>query len=147
MKAIICFFASIMFTAMAYGRSMATPENSANFRKYVEPNTRVVSYILDSVFPGYNHQSLYFTQKSMTDDERFLVFQISGKETNGRKHIAVYDFMLDKPRYRSDVTFNNSGRSVDTAYLKISKKTAVADAKREKNKKKRIFFKKQLAKL
>jgi hypothetical protein len=55
---------------------IVSPENSKGFRKYVEPSTGVVSYILDEAFPGYNHQSLYFTQKSMTDDGRFLVFNI-----------------------------------------------------------------------
>jgi hypothetical protein len=75
---------------------IVSPENSKGFRKYVEPSTGVVSYILDEAFPGYNHQSLYFTQKSMTDDGRFLVFNISGSKLKNHKHLAVYDFKLDK---------------------------------------------------
>ncbi len=73
-----------------------SPENSKSFHKYVEPTTGVVSYILDSAFPGHNHQSLYFTQKSMTDDGRFLVFNISGNKLKNYKHLAVYDFKLEK---------------------------------------------------
>lgn len=93
-----------------------SPENSKHFRKYVEPTTKVVSYILDSAFPGYNHQSLYFTQKSMTDDGRFLVFNISGNKLKNQKHIAVYDFKLDKA-----IHISNTGRipylDVKTAQL------------------------------
>ena len=90
--AVLCASASVALNAS----EIVTPENSKGFRKYVEPETKVVSYILDSAFPGYNHQSLYFTQKSMTDDGRFLVFNISGNKLKNHKHIAVYDFKLDK---------------------------------------------------
>ena len=90
--AVLCASASVALNAS----EIVTPENSKGFRKYVEPTTKVVSYILDSAFPGYNHQSLYFTQKSMTDDGRFLVFNISGNKLKNHKHIAVYDFKLDK---------------------------------------------------
>ena len=93
LKMAVC---SIVAACAVNAAEIISPENSKGFRKYVEPSTGVVSYILDEAFPGYNHQSLYFTQKSMTDDGRFLVFNISGNKLKNHKHLAVYDFKLDK---------------------------------------------------
>ena len=73
---------------------MKTPETSALFRRHVEPSSGVVSYILDTRI-AENQQSLYFTQQSMTDDGRFVVFDISGGERGNRKSLAVLDFLTD----------------------------------------------------
>lgn len=88
---------------------MKTPETSSLFVKYVDPESKVVSYILKPGLVGENQQSLYFTAKSMTNDGRFLVFDISCNEYEsfdvkkapeklayrGKKK-AVIDFMKDK---------------------------------------------------
>ena len=58
---------------------MKTPETSKLFRKSVDPKSGVVSYVLDARI-AEEQQSLYFTQKSMTEDGRFLVFRICGGE-------------------------------------------------------------------
>ncbi|MDD4540274.1 MAG: hypothetical protein PHT80_14775 [Lentisphaeria bacterium] len=73
---------------------MKTPETSSLFRRHVEPASGVVSYILDTRI-AENQQSLYFTQQSMTDDGRFVVFDISGGERGNRKSFALLDFLTD----------------------------------------------------
>ena len=74
---------------------LKTPETSSLFRRHVEPSSGVVSYILDTRI-AENQQSLYFTQQSMTDDGRFIVFDVSGGERGNRKSLAVIDFLADK---------------------------------------------------
>ncbi len=74
---------------------LKTPETSRHFRKHVEPETGVVSYILDTRI-AFNQQSIYFTHKSMTDDGRFLIFDVSGGERKNRKTLAVMDFLKDE---------------------------------------------------
>ncbi len=74
-----------------------TPETSKLFRKVVEPGSGVVSYILETRVAA-NQQSLYFTQKSMTEDGRFIVFDISGGERGNRKSFAVADLLNDEVR-------------------------------------------------
>jgi len=72
-----------------------TPETSSLFRRHVEPSSGVVSYILESRI-AENQQSLYFTQPSMTDDGRFIVFDVSGGERGNRKSLALADLRDDK---------------------------------------------------
>lgn len=72
-----------------------TPETSRHFRKYVDPDSGVVSYWLNTRL-AYNQQSIYFTHKSMTDDGRFLIFDLSGGERKNRKTLAVFDFLKDE---------------------------------------------------
>lgn len=74
---------------------LKTPETSKHFRKYVDPQTGVVSYLLNTRI-AYNQQSIYFTQKSMTDDGRFIVFDISGGDRKNRKTLALFDFLKDE---------------------------------------------------
>lgn len=74
-----------------------TPETSKLFRKYVEPVSGVVSYILESRVAA-NQQSLYFTQKSMTEDGRFIVFDVSGGERGNQKSFALADLLKDEVR-------------------------------------------------
>ncbi len=74
---------------------MKTPETSKLFRKYVDPKSGVVSYVLAARI-AEEQQSLYFTQKSMTEDGRFLVFSICGGERRTEKTIALIDFLKDE---------------------------------------------------
>ena len=57
-----------------------TPETSKLFVRNVDKDTGVVSYVLKPGLVSHNQQSLYFTAKSMTDDGRFLVFDMSDDE-------------------------------------------------------------------
>jgi hypothetical protein len=77
--------------------AMHTPERSKLFRKRVEPASGVVSYILETRVAA-NQQSLYFTQKSMTEDGRFIVFDVSGGERGNQKSFAVADLLKDEVR-------------------------------------------------
>ncbi len=79
----------------AAGTEAKTPETSSLFRRHVEPSSGVVSYVLDKRI-AENQQSLYFTQPSMTDDGRFIVFDVSGGERGNRKSMAVVDLLKDE---------------------------------------------------
>jgi hypothetical protein len=74
---------------------LKTPETSKHFRKYADPQSGVVSYILDTRI-AEEQQSLYFTQKSMTEDGRFIVFWICGGQRRNTKSIALVDFLNDE---------------------------------------------------
>ena len=63
-------------------------KTSSLFRRHVEPSSGVVSYILDSRI-AENQQSLYFTQQSMTDDGRFIVFDVSGARAWEQEVVCV----------------------------------------------------------
>ena len=74
-----------------------TPATSKFFEKRVDPVSGVVSYALTGGLEK-SCQSLYFTTKSMTDDGRFLLFDVSpnekGKLKGGRSR-ALIDFATD----------------------------------------------------
>jgi len=72
-----------------------TPETSRLFRKFVEPTSGVVSYILETRV-AENQQSLYFTQKSMTDDGRFIVVDLSGGSRGNKKSLGLVDLLADE---------------------------------------------------
>lgn len=59
---------------------MKTPETSKLFVRYTDPLSGVVSYMLKPGLVDENQQSLYFTVKSMTEDGRFIVFEVSKNE-------------------------------------------------------------------
>jgi hypothetical protein len=75
--------------------TLKTAETSDLFRRHVDPQSGVVSYVLDTRI-AEEQQSLYFTQKSMTEDGRFIVFWICGGQRGNRKTCAVVDFLTDK---------------------------------------------------
>ena len=61
---------NVLFALML---ALVTPETSSHFERFADPQSGVVSYLMrDGTFES-NQQSLYFTQRSMTDDGRFLV--------------------------------------------------------------------------
>ncbi len=79
-------------------KGMRTPATSKHFERRIDPVSGVVSYAL-SGGRNQNYQSVYFTAKSMTDDGRFLLFDISPTERKPRtlsKHKALIDFATDE---------------------------------------------------
>lgn len=89
---------------IAEGRhGISTPETSSLFKRHVDRASGVVSYILEPGRFGHNQQSIYFTAKSMTDDGRFLLFNIrsdefavkNGKKVKVKSNMAMVDFKLD----------------------------------------------------
>lgn len=75
--------------------ALKTPETSRLFRKHVDPQSGIVSCILETRV-AENQQSLYFTQKSMTEDGRFIVFDVSGGERGNQKYFAMIDLLKDE---------------------------------------------------
>lgn len=90
---------------------MKTPETSRLFVKYVDPETKVVSYMLKPGLLAECHQSMYFNVKSMTDDGRFIVLKCHSNEFTGdgkgvkkakkdrtkcHEDLALIDFMKDE---------------------------------------------------
>ena len=78
-----------------------TPETSALFKPYTDPESGVVSYVLQYGAPDDNRQSLYFVTKSMTEDGRFLVFTYTeGNEKKpggaGQRRLMLADLKTDR---------------------------------------------------
>lgn len=103
MRYCLCPLLLVSFLALACpaaepaAPAVKTPETSKLFRKHVEPASGVVSYILETRVAA-NQQSLYFTQKSMTEDGRFIVFDVSGGERGNQKSFALADLLKDEVR-------------------------------------------------
>ena len=82
--------------------AVKTPAESRLFDRHVDPVSGVASYILKPGMLMFNQQSLYFTAKSMTDDGRFIVFDVSpdekaGKGVNTRRRMkALADLLKDE---------------------------------------------------
>lgn len=83
-------------------------ENSPLFVKRVDPYSGVESYILKPKIHSFNQQGLYFTDKSVTDDGRFLLFMASDSPTATSKRLVILDIEKEtftemppdaKPRY------------------------------------------------
>ena len=89
---------------------MKTPETSKLFVKYVDPESKVTSYMLKPGLISESHQTMYFNVKSMTDDGRFMLVvchynEYTGDGTGEKKTkqqrtkcfngLAVIDFMKD----------------------------------------------------
>jgi len=75
-----------------------TPQNSSLFHKETDPESGVVSYVLNDNLVAPNQQSVYFVNKSMTEDGRFLLFWTSEDETRTKalnRAYAVIDFARD----------------------------------------------------
>ena len=88
--------------------AMKTPETSSLFEKFTDPGSGCVSYVLRPGCVGYHQQSWYFTQKSMTDDGRYLFFyaepdeRVTGqkrmRDTGLLRTLWVIDFAVDRIR-------------------------------------------------
>ena len=80
-----------------------TPETSKLFDRFVDPQSGVVSYVLKPGSVAWQQQSLYYCVKSMTDDGRFLVFdvydghdEIHDDDAGNHREFAVIDFLKDE---------------------------------------------------
>ena len=93
-------FVPILVAMMSVGPVLKTPETSRYFERFVDPESGVVSYLLKPGAIARNQQSLYYTQKAMTNDGRFLLFVVSPDETEKgyfrKQHLAVLDFLTDE---------------------------------------------------
>ena len=87
MKRIVCLFAATAALAAA-AKSF---EDSPLFVKRVDPYSGVVSYILKPKAHAFSQQSIYFTNKSVTDDGRFLLFSASDNPQDRKKRATVVD--------------------------------------------------------
>ena len=91
---------STLATTLLLSAGAATPETSRNFVKFVDPESKAVSYLLKPGQFAFNQQSIYFTTQSMTDDGRFLIFDGSNDErdkpANHSKHVWFVDFLTDE---------------------------------------------------
>ena len=70
MKKAICLISLAAATAV----TAATFENSPLFVKHMDPYSGVESYLLKPKAFAFSQQSIYFTNKSVTDDGRYLIF-------------------------------------------------------------------------
>lgn len=93
-----------LFMGLGAVAEMKTPETSRLFVRWQDPESGVTSYLLKPGLAGWNQQGVYFTTKSMTDDGRFLVFDISedervkpvGFHIDLAKRKALVDFLKDE---------------------------------------------------
>ncbi len=92
----------LMAMAMAVqAGDMQTPETSRHFAKWTDPESGVVSYVLQTrVAP--QQQSFYFVNRSMTTDGRFLWFYCINPPS-GTRTMGVVDFAADEVRYFPDI--------------------------------------------
>lgn len=75
------FLVGVVFFAAALPAAVKTPESSRLFEKWTDPSSGVVSYLLkDGLVGKWNQQAFYFVTKSMSDDGRFLLFNVSDDE-------------------------------------------------------------------
>ena len=89
--------------ALLAGEPVKTPATSKLFEKFTDPQSGVVSYLLKPGIESFQQQSLYYSVKSMTDDGRFLVFDVYDGEhecddpnPGKSKHFALVDFAYDR---------------------------------------------------
>ena len=89
---------TFLAAALALGASAAfaqfDPTTSPLFERHVDPYSGVVSYLMRKGAVAYHEQGMYFVHHSLTDDGRYLVFDISGPELQGRnktRRLAVAD--------------------------------------------------------
>ena len=83
---------------------LKTPETSRLFVRHVDPSSGVESWLLKPGVFSFHQQSCYFTQKSMTDDGRFIFFWARDpefepdgktKKKNRLNTTALIDFKTD----------------------------------------------------
>ncbi len=81
----------LLSLAVAAVAAAATFENSPIFVKRTDPYSGVESYILKPKAYAFSQQSIYFTNKSVTDDGRFLLFSASNGPEDKAKRVTVVD--------------------------------------------------------
>lgn len=95
---------------------MLNLKKSKFFKEYKDPESGVVSYVLD--VPSIPHsQSFYFTNPSATDDGRYIwvyvAFPPAGNALFGRS-LAVIDTKLDTFHHYPETMFHDASPIVDT---------------------------------
>ncbi len=115
---------AVAMFAMVAGASMKTPETSRHFERFVDPGSGAVSYLLKPGSVAPNQQSLYYTQKAMTDDGRFLLFLALPAETEKgvarrQKHLAVLDFLTDEVTVLDDFCASTSSPYLDVETAEV----------------------------
>ena len=70
----ILFSGLCLASFMALADVLKTPETSRLFVRHVDPASGVESWLLKPGVFSFHQQGCYFTQKSMSDDGRFLFF-------------------------------------------------------------------------
>lgn len=92
-----------------------TPETSQHFEERIDPKSKMVGYVLKTRL-GFHQQSLYFTQKSLTDDGRFLCFEVSDDDTRYYKRMAIVDFETDEVMFLNGIVRQTDN---EMAYLDV----------------------------
>lgn len=97
-------------------RAMKSPETSQHFKQWVDPESGVISYVLQT-HVATQQQSFYYINRCMTDDSRFLWFYCGEKP--GLRSMGVIDFETDEIRYFPDFLNIYASPYVDpeTGYL------------------------------
>ena len=104
MKRLVVFAAFAATMAATAASGLKTPETSRLFLRHVDPSSGVESWVLKPGIFSFHQQGYYFTQRSMTDDGRFLLFwgrdseyEADGKTKKAkRRHVtAMIDFAKD----------------------------------------------------
>ncbi|MBQ4313883.1 MAG: hypothetical protein IJC21_00410 [Lentisphaeria bacterium] len=106
-------------------KMLNAPWEKSKFFKKITHKTGVVSYLLTTDV-SHNQQSLYFVTKEMTDDGRFLVFQLVDEEDFSRDNLRIYrtiayiDFLHDTLTVTDIRTLRGgNGAYVDPANARI----------------------------
>jgi len=104
LKKLVVFVALAATMAATAASGLKTPETSRLFLRHVDPSSGVESWVLKPGIFSFHQQGYYFTQRSMTDDGRFLLFwardseyEADGKTKKAkRRHLtAMVDFATD----------------------------------------------------
>jgi len=107
--------AAVVLTAADLIAARFTPENSQHFEQRIDPKSKMVGYVLKTRL-GFHQQSFYFTQKAMTDDGRFLCFEVSDGNSEYRKRMAMVDFDTDEVKFIEGVVRRTDA---EMAYLDV----------------------------
>ena len=87
-------FPCLGFLLAANTTALKTPETSRHFEQWTDPASGVVSYVLKTHVAD-QQQTFYFTNRSMTKDERFLWFYC-GTSPGGTRTLGLVDFATDE---------------------------------------------------
>ena len=110
---------TVLFALML---AFATPETSSHFERFADPQSGVVSYLMRDRTFDVNQQSLYFTQRSMTDNGRFLVLTTTPYEFSSeyRAKGAKVPRRLAAIDFADDSTFVFGPTKYSTPYVDVA---------------------------
>jgi len=107
----------VLLLAMDVLAAKYSPETSKHFEKRIDPESGMIGYVLKTRL-GFNQQSFYFTQKAMTDDCRFLCFEVANEDRQFVKRMAMVDFEKDEVVFINGVVRRTDA---EMAYLDVQK--------------------------